>query len=184
MARYMAEFPGDRVLLEVANTASIAQQVLNFELDIGLIEGEWQHPDIEVIPWRDDELIVFCSPTHPYAHKEKLTRQDLLKASWILRESGSGTRQAFDRAMYGILPKLNVVLELQHTDAIKRAVEADLGIGRISKVALEEAFRRGSLVKLAAPQQNFRRRFYFILHKQIYQSSAIERWMNLCGMSD
>ena len=180
MARYMAEYPGDKVSLEVANTESIAQKVLNFELDIGLIEGEWQHSDIDVIPWCDDELILFCSPSHPYANKKKLTKKDLLKANWILRESGSGTRQAFDRAMHGLLPSLNIALELQHTEAIKRAVEANLGIGCISKVALEDAFDRGSLIKLIAPQLNLKRHFYFVLHKQKYQSSAIENWVGMC----
>ena len=182
MARYMAEFPGDRVTLEVANTEAIAQKVLNFELDIGLIEGEWQHQDIDVIPWCDDELMVFCSPSHAYAstNKRTLTKKDLLKADWILREPGSGTRQAFNRAMQGILPDLRVSLELQHTEAIKRAVEANLGIGCLSQVALKDAFERGSLVRLAVPQRNFKRRFYFVLHKQKYQSLAIERWVQLC----
>ena len=180
MARYMDEFPGDRVVLQVANTEVIAQKVLNFELDIGLIEGEWQHPDMNVIPWCDDELMVFCSPTHAYANKAVVTKKDLLSADWILRETGSGTRQAFNRAMHGILPNLNVALELQHTEAIKRAVEADLGIGCLSQVALKDAFERGSLVKLKVPQRNFKRQFYFVLHRQKYQSLAIERWIKLC----
>ena len=180
MAQYMEEFPGDRVVLTVANTEDIAQKVLNFELDIGLIEGEWQHPDMDVTPWCDDELVVFCSPTHAYVDKAGLKKKDLLAAAWILRESGSGTRQTFDRAMHGILPDLNVALELQHTEAIKRAVEADLGIGCLSQVVLKEAFRRRSLIQLNVPQRNFKRQFYFVLHKQKYQSLAIERWVTLC----
>ena len=125
-----------------------------------------------------------CSPSHPYADKKKLAKKDVLSANWILREAGSGTRQAFDRAMHGLLPSLNITLELQHTEAIKRAVEANLGIGCISKVALEDAFERGSLVKLIAPQLNLKRHFYFVLHKQKYQSSAIERWIDLCKTYD
>lgn len=180
MARYMEEYPGDRVALEVANTEMIAQKVLNFDIDIGLIEGELQHPDIDVIPWCDDELMVFCSPEHAYTDKTKLTKGDLLKAQWILREPGSGTRQTFDRAMHGILPNIEVTLELQHTEAIKRAVEANLGIGCLSKVALQDAFARGSLINLSVPQRDFSRQFYFILHKQKYQSMAIARWIELC----
>ncbi|PCJ40529.1 MAG: LysR family transcriptional regulator [Moraxellaceae bacterium] len=180
MARYMGEYPENRVALEVANTATIAQKVLNFELDIGLIEGEWQHPDMEVIPWCDDELVMFCSSTHPYAKKKTIATKDLLKAEWILREAGSGTRQTFDRAMHGLLSDIHVTLELQHTEAIKRAVEADLGIGCLSQMALEDAFQRGSLVKLTTPKRSFKRRFYFVLHKQKYQSSVIERWIQLC----
>ncbi|WP_237059944.1 LysR family transcriptional regulator [Microbulbifer sediminum] len=181
MARYMAEQPGARVELDVANTASIAERVLSFELDLGLIEGELNHPDLEMMPWRDDELVVFCAPDHPLAAGHRaLNDSDLCGATWILREPGSGTRQTFERALSGLLPQLHILLELQHTEAIKRAVEAGLGISCLSRVSLTDALRRGSLVELPVPQRDFRREFYFALHRQKYRSSGIERWLELC----
>ena len=180
MAQYMKQHIGAQVQLHVANTASISEQVRNFELDIGLIEGEHQDPELNIVPWLEDELVVFCSPTHPLAGQTSLSDEDLLNAKWILRESGSGTRQTFDRAMSGLLSQLDLGLELEHTEAIKRAVEADLGISCLSRVALVDAFHRGSLVPLKVPQRNFRRHFYFILHRQKYLSASIESWMTLC----
>jgi DNA-binding transcriptional LysR family regulator len=183
MAEMMQEQPDAEVSLSVANTSEIGQKVLNFEIDIGLIEGELQHQDLDVIPWREDELVVFCSPEHPYADQLQLTDRQLKDAEWILRESGSGTRQAFDRALHGVLPEIQVKLELQHTEAIKRAVSANLGIGCLSRVALEDAFKRGSLVPLPVPHRDFSRKFYFVIHKQKYRSAGIERWMELCRNS-
>ncbi|WP_226611147.1 LysR family transcriptional regulator [Marinobacter nauticus] len=181
MAKYMNTPTRPKVSLEVANTSSIARRVRDFELDIGLIEGELQSPELEVIPWREDELTVFCSPSHPLARKQALTDEDLRQAVWIMREQGSGTRQSFERGMHGLLPDLNILLELEHTEAIKRAVEADLGIGCLSKVVLADAFKRGSLVPLSVPDyRKFDRQFYFILHKQKYRSAGIARWMSLC----
>ena len=180
MAEMMLEQPDAEVSLSVANTSEIGQKVRNFEIDIGLIEGELQHQDLDVIPWRDDELVVFCSPEHPYADELQLTDRQLRDAEWILRESGSGTRQAFDRALHGVLSEINVKLELQHTEAIKRAVTANLGIGCLSRVALEDSFKRGSLVPLPVPHRDFSRKFYFVIHKQKYRSAGIERWMELC----
>ncbi|MEX2131219.1 MAG: LysR substrate-binding domain-containing protein [Pseudohongiellaceae bacterium] len=180
MARFMAQHPGARVELTVENTAGIAARVRRFELDIGLIEGELQDPELEILPWRDDELELFCAPTHPLARKKRLSDSDLLAAQWIVREKGSGTRQAFDRAMTGLLGSIDLRLELQHTEAIKRAVEAELGIGCLSRITLEEAIRRGSLVPLRAPQRNWKRKFYFILHRQKYRGTGIESWLDLC----
>lgn len=180
MADMMHQQPNANISLEVANTQSISQKVLNFDLDIGLIEGELQHSDLDVIQWRDDELAVFCSPDHPLAQKSSLDDNDLMEAQWILREAGSGTRQAFERAMHGILPKLNIAHELQHTEAIKRAVEANLGIGCLSQITLEDAFIRNRLVRLSVPQRDFKRKFYFILHKQKFRSAGIEQWIKLC----
>jgi DNA-binding transcriptional LysR family regulator len=142
MAEYMSSPNHPKVSLEVANTSTIARRVRDFELDIGLIEGELQASELEVIPWRED--------------------------------------QSFERGMHGLLPDLNVLLELEHTEAIKRAVEANLGIGCLSEVVLADAFKRGSLVPLAIPHRQFDRHFYFILHKQKYRSAGIARWMTLC----
>ena len=180
MAQFMKQSPNAQLKLEVANTASITRQVLNFELDIGLIEGELQHRDLDISHWREDELVVFCSPSHPWASKQQLTDTDLVAAQWILREEGSGTRQAFDRAMQGLLSKQTVALELQHTEAIKRAVEAGLGVSCLSRIALQDAFERGSLVPLAVPHRNLQRSFYLILHKEKYRSAGIARWLALC----
>lgn len=182
MAKYIEE-PGARVTLEVANTATISHKVEHFELDIGLIEGEIHHPDLEVTRWRGDELVVFCAPDHPYAKKTVLTDDDLLAATWIVREPGSGTRQTFDRALHGLLPNLNILLELQHTEAIKRAVEAELGLGCLSRITLIEAFARGSLVPLATEGRDWQRSLYFIVHRQKYRSAGLLRWLDICHQS-
>lgn len=180
MARFMGEHPGVRVSLEVANTAAIVREVASFGLDVGLIEGELQHPELDVMPWREDELAVFCAPSHPLAGCAVLDDAALLSADWILREPGSGTRQTFERAMHGLLPELKIALELQHTEAIKRAVEAGLGVGCLSRVTLREAFERGSLVELPLPHRALDRYFYFILHRQKFRTRGIERWLELC----
>jgi DNA-binding transcriptional LysR family regulator len=180
MAEFMKEHDQAKVELVVENTASIASKVQNFELDIGLIEGELQQANLDVRPWRDDELALFCSPEHYLAKKQNLDDLDLMAANWIVRETGSGTRQAFDRAMSGILSGLKLRLELQHTEGIKRAVEAGLGIGCLSKITLEDAFKRGTLIPLMAKHRDWTRKFYFILHRQKYLSSGVRSWMEHC----
>ncbi len=180
IARFVRLYPGAQVTLAVANTEEIARQVTNFEIDVGLIEGELSHPDLEVTAWRDDELVVFCAPTHPFARKRKLSDADLKSAEWIVREPGSGTRQTFDRAMYGLVPDLRIALALQHTQALKAAVAAGLGVGCISRIALADELERGTLKACRVPQRDFRRRFFFVLHRQKFRSAGLERWLEVC----
>ncbi|MFL0805208.1 MAG: LysR family transcriptional regulator [Agarilytica sp.] len=177
--RYRQHTPNAQISLEVANTEKIAEEILNFDIDVGLIEGEFYHPDIDIIPWKQDTLTAFCHPSNPLAGK-RLSATDLHHAPWILREPGSGTRQAFDRAMAGIGSELNIVLELQHTEAIKNAVEKDLGISCLSEITLRDDFKRGTLVPIEIPNRNFDRSFYFLIHKQKYKSAGILKWMELC----
>ncbi len=75
---------------------------------------------------------------------------------------------------------LNIRLELEHTEAIKRAVESGLGIGCISRLALKDAFRRGSLVPLDVPSIKLNRFFYFLWPKKKYQTSGMKQFLALC----
>lgn len=180
VAQYKTHHPAADVRLDVDNTRHIVEKVRRFELDVGLIEGEINDMELDIQPWRSDELVVFCSPEHPLAHAGTLTDEELSQAHWILRERGSGTRQAFDRAMHGLLPQIHISMELQHTEAIKRAVEAGLGLGCLSKITLGEAFQRGSLIPLDIPQRDFHRTLYQVLHKQKFQTAGLKSWLQLC----
>ncbi len=180
IAQFRQIFPHADVALSVANTEAIARRVRHFELDVGLIEGELHDPELESILWREDELQVFAAPGHTLAKCRSISDNKLLQQAWIAREPGSGTRQTFDRAMHGILPDLDISMELQHTEAIKRAVEAGLGVGCLSRICLQEAFARGSLVPLAVPGRDFRRQFHIIVHRKKFRSEALSQWLNLC----
>lgn len=182
ITEFMQATKGAGVSLEVANTQSIAEKLLNFDIDIGMIEGEYHHPDLDIIPWQEDELVCFCAPDHPLAQKDQLSDKDLLQAQWILREPGSGTRQAFETAMRGLLPNLHILLELQHTEAIKRAVTSQLGISCLSRISVKDAFQRGALIELRVPHRDFHRMFYAVLHRHKYRSAGILKWLELCGI--
>ncbi len=180
IVEYRRRYPQMDVALSVANTQTIAEQVANFELDLGLIEGEFHHADLETVHWREDELQVFAAPDHPLVGLGPLTEDQLKEVPWIVREAGSGTRQTFDRAMHGILTDLDITMELQHTEGIKRAVEARLGVGCLSKICLVEAFARGSLVPLPVEGRDFSRQFNIITHRQKFHSAGLQQWLRLC----
>lgn len=187
--QFMRQFPGSKVALDVANTHNVIHKILNFDIDLGMIEGETAHPDIELIPWQEDELVCFCSPAHPLAQTQKqtqkqtpkLTEETFSKQKWIMREQGSGTRQTFDNAIGKNISQLTIALELQHTEAIKKSVEANIGIACLSKISLEDAFKRGTLVPIVTPY-NFMRHFYIALHTNKYRSAGIKEWLTLCGI--
>ena len=173
---FMKQHDECQIELHVQNTNAILQQVANYDLDLGLIEGNCQHPDLAVEPWLDDELVVFCAPDHPLANKPGV----LLEDTWILREVGSGTRETFDHAMRHHQSRLKIRLTLEHTEAIKRAVESGLGIGCISRLALRDAFRRGSLVPIEMPELDLRRQFMFVWHRKKYLTASIRAFLDYC----
>ena len=180
VADYLKRHPQATAALQVHNTESIVAAVAGYELDLGLIEGECRHPDLVVEPWVADELVVFCAPGHRLAAQGRATLAELAAEPWILREPGSGTRATLDRAWRerGLAPCVR--LELEHTEAIKRAVESGLGIGCVSRLALREAFRRGSLVAVETPELDLRRHFSFLWQRRKFQSAGMREFVALC----
>jgi DNA-binding transcriptional LysR family regulator len=180
LATYLADYPDADVQLDIANTPDIVAKVLNYEVDLGMIEGEVQHRELDLIPWKEDELVVFCAANHPLAEKKSLSTRDIKEATWILREPDSGARHTFDRALAGLLPEMNIHMQFKHNEAIKNAVEAGLGIGCLSQIVLERNFATGDLVPLRLPKRDMRRTFYFALPKNRFPKEAVESWMQTC----
>ena len=180
LAKYLHQHPDAQVALDVGSTPEVISKVLNYEVDIGMVEAEVQHKDLQLIPWREDNMVVFCSPEHALASKKTLSDDDIKQARWILREADSGARQTFDRALSGLIPELNIYLEFKHNQAIKQAVEAGLGIGCLSEIVLKANFKNGELVPLTLPNRDMSRTFYFALPKKRYHKAAIDDWIKQC----
>ncbi len=177
---YLQKYPGCRVDLSVCNTQQVIERLRRYELDVGLIEGEASDSDLIFEPWLDDELVVFCAPSHPMAASRLARSTALIGQKWIVREPGSGTRALFDRAMRTAGLDPDVCLQLEHTEAIKRAVESGLGIGCLSRLSLREALRRGSLIEIKTPDLLLRRCFQFVLQRHRHVSSATRMFIEQC----
>jgi DNA-binding transcriptional LysR family regulator len=181
LAGYLQQYPDAKVELFSANSPDVVSKVLNYEVDIGMIESEINHKDLELIPWLDDKLVVFCSSSHPLANKKRVSDTELKNSRWILREPDSGARQTFNRAFRRMLPSLDIYLEFKHNEAVKKAVEAGLGIGCLSEKVLQGNFRDGSLVPLTIPaRHSMWRTFYFVLNRDCYRTPAIQCWLEQC----
>ena len=180
VAKFLQNFPESRIKLQVQNTETIIKKVLTHELDLGMIEGDCDHPDLKIQPWIADELVIFCGPNHPLINTKNVSLEDLLKESWVLREKGSGTRETFDRVFENELSQIDIKLELEHTEAIKRAVESSVGIGCISRLALKDELKKGSLVALEIKNINLDRYFNFLWSKNKYQTNGVKQFLTMC----
>lgn len=181
---YMKTHPDAEISLDVGNTRHVIEAVKQFTCDIGFIEGFCHEPDIDLLPWIEDELVIFAGQDHALAKQEKVSADDLAQAHWILREPGSGTREVFDNAVAGKLPTLKVRLELSHTEAIRRAVEAGIGLGCASRLTLQESLDQGRVKVLATPFLNLQRSLFILRHRNKYQTRGMQQFLATCGQPD
>ncbi len=148
IAQFLLEFPEIDIDLKVGNTQQIIEDVSHLRLDIGLIEGLCDIPQIERQAWRHDELKIFAAANHPLAAKAVISANDLASCRWILREPGSGTREIFTNATHEYLNPTEKLLELGNSEAIKQAVKTGYGISCLSEMAIADDLRHGELVAL------------------------------------
>lgn len=174
IAAFVNTHPEVSIHLEIANTEQIVAGMQSLSFDIGLIEGPSHAPQLNTDIWKEDELVIFCSPTHTLAKKSNITAQDLTHAQWILRELGSGTREVFSLATQSILMNPQVKLELGNSEAVKLAVKTGLGLGCLSNLAIQTELVTGSLVKLETGFINLKRNFFLIQRKDSYQSQLMK----------
>ena len=182
VAQWTRLHPASRIRLRIANTHDVIEAVAAFEVDIGFIEGPQTHPDLVTHPWRSDELVVVAAPDHPLAARVATLRQ-LSEASWIVREPGSGTRQATDAWLLAHLSRMDVAHELGSTEAIKRLVAAGAGLGCLSRPAAASALAEGWLVELRNRLPTATRQLAMVVHRDKSLGPGAAGFMRHCAQA-
>ncbi|KAA1143687.1 MULTISPECIES: DNA-binding transcriptional regulator YeiE [Citrobacter] len=177
IARYRQDFPDLPLELSVGNSQDVINAVLDFRVDIGLIEGPCHSTEIISEPWLEDELVVFAAPSSPLT-KGLVTLEQLAASPWILRERGSGTRELVDYLLLSHLPRFQMAMELGNSEAIKHAVRHGLGISCLSRRVIAEQLQAGTLSEVPVPLPRLVRTLWRVHHRQKHISNAITRFLH------
>ena len=100
------DFPEMRIALQVSSTDTIIQGVVDYQYDVGIIEGRCDDNRLHQEVWCRDHLTVVSSGHHPFAKAERVSLAQLEQAKWVLREHGSGTRMIFDSSIHHLIENL------------------------------------------------------------------------------
>jgi DNA-binding transcriptional LysR family regulator len=180
VAQWKAAHPRSHLRMRVANTDEVIDAVARHEADIGFVEGARTHPDLLLRPWLSDELVVFAAAAHPLARRRSVSVQQLREAAWVVREPGSGTREATDRWLLEHLGDVDIVYELGSTEAIKRLVGFGAGVGCVSRYAVAQAFDEGWLAPLRTPLPKAVRRLATAVHRARELGAGAAAFMRHC----
>lgn len=177
IAGYRRDFPDLPLELSVGNSQDVINAVLDFRVDIGLIEGPCHSTEIISEPWLEDELVVFAAPSSPLT-TGPVTLEQLAASPWILRERGSGTRELVDYLLLSHLPRFQMAMELGNSEAIKHAVRHGLGISCLSRRVIAEQLQAGTLSEVPVPLPRLVRTLWRVHHRQKHISNAITRFLH------
>jgi len=167
--------------LFISNSALICEKLLDYELDLALIEGKTLHPQLISNQFSEDEMCVICAPNSVLAQKEQISLGDLEQSEWVLREPGSGSREFFLQAIAPRLEQWQESFQLNTTEALINSVSAQLGLSCLSRLSAGPAIHDGRVVELKLPL-DMKRRFWLLVHKEKYQSPLLQSFINFCHL--
>ena len=148
LGRFHRRRPSVRLSATSANTRRVARLLIESRVDVALVEGPVAHERIEVIPWKEDELVVIAPPDHPLLRAEPVAPADLEPWEFLVREHGSGTREVSERALATRGVRLRRTIRVGGTESIKQGVAAGLGLAIVSRAAAADQLSLGRIAIL------------------------------------
>ena len=165
LAAFLSTYSEVKVDIRISNSENIAQKVIQGVYDIGIIGATWNDKALEWHELYMDELIITVPADSELAQKGNAAVADILPYPFIHREQGSGTRKVVAKILEdkGIKEKdVTEIATIGSTAAVKEAVKTGLGVSILSKKAVAEEIKNGTLAGLTLDNQPMERPFYLI----------------------
>ena len=179
IAELQEKYPQIKPAITIGNTKEIAELVLGHQLDVGIVEGQYEEKYLKIEPFAIDKMSIISSPKNRLSYIEtEISINDLEKETWIVRENGSGTREAAEKLFrqFNITPQK--ILEFGSTQLIKESVEAGIGISLLSDWVIQKEREYGSLAVIEVEEISFTREFSVVLRSP-FQTKALSVFLEL-----
>jgi DNA-binding transcriptional LysR family regulator len=143
------------------------RMLLEGEAHVAITSLREPFKDIEYRPFIQDQIVLVVPAGHPWTMHGIIRPADLVGENFILREEGSGTREALKDGLTQhnlSLDYLNAVMVLGNSEAIAVAVQEGIGVAFISGMVAADAFRSGALVPVAVEGMALSQTLYMARH--------------------
>lgn len=180
IAEAKERYPDIKPTVTIGNTTAIADLVKSHQLDVGIVEGHFKEvSELKTEPFAEDRMVLVASAKHPLAKKQRLiTIDELVEQTWILRELGSGTREASENVFKQFSISPSAIMHFSSTQPIKAMVEAGIGISLLSEWAIQKELHSGDLKIVEAEGLPYTRDFS-IITRSPFQTKALSAFLEM-----
>lgn len=158
MSRYVKTFaerhPEAHVRLEYLHPTQVVERVTSGATELGLISYPRKWPELVVIPWREETMVLVVPPSHRFAHRETVHIREIDGETLVGFAASLSIRKAIDRSLRRHDVEVDVALEFDNIEHIKRAVEISAGVAILPEPTVIEEIRAGTLIALQIDGQD------------------------------
>ena len=175
IAQFRKRYPQLRINVLISNRDTVIKRLTSGDIPLGISSKIIEHSDIEYLEFFTDDVILIVPAGHPWARYRHIYPDDLLEAPIILREENAGTREVLMDGLrqHDILPDmLNMVMTLGNAEAIEMAVEEEIGISFISRLAALRGLELGRIVDVTVEQMTLQRKIYLARNRRFPPTRA------------
>ncbi len=137
LVRFRGRYPGVAVHLGVSNRAEVLDLLANNRIDLAIMGQVPEGLELEATRIMDNPLVVIAPPDHPLVGKRKIPIEKVAAEPFLVREAGSGTRNAMERFFAERGLAIQSSMEMSSNEAIRQAVQAGLGLAVLALQTLE-----------------------------------------------
>lgn len=177
--RFKAVQPGARVHIEYLHPDRVYDKVLEGASDFGLVSFPKKTRSLEFIPWRDEEMVLACAPAHPLAQRKHVRPADLAGLAYVGFDRNLTIRREVDRFLREQGVTVDVVLEFDNIENIKKAVEISAGVALLPAPTLRHEVEAGTLVALPLSGARLTRPLGIIRHRHRKLGASALRFLEL-----
>jgi len=179
LSRYRARYPKRVVRISVGNTAELLELVASDAVELALVGSPPEHAKLEATPFMHDRLVVIVAPDDPWAKRTSVALEELRERVLLTREPGSALHASVERLLGSAMLGGDGVILLGETEAIKRSVEAGLGVALVQGIAVEREVAAGNLCALALSGADDARTYYYARRSGRALSAAAQALVEL-----
>jgi len=163
--RFLQEFPSVNVRIEYRRSNLVYEDILHNAVDFGLVAFPQKQRQIEMIPFRNDRLVLITHPNHMLAKATEVDLKTLAGQKFIGFDPDIPTRKAVDTIFRDNKLEITPVMEFDNIETVKRAVEIDHGIAIVPQATVQQELRQGTLAIVPFKGKEFTRPLA-ILHRK------------------
>lgn len=177
--KYQEKYPKLKVEAVISKSSDIEKDVLENQIDIGLIETKPEHPDLCCIPFQKDEMCAIVGNQSSLADLKEITLLELSKHPFLMREKGSAGREMLEACFSVLQISVHPLWESASTQAIVHGVAEGLGVAVLPYMLVQKDIQEG-LVKRIPLHEKMQRELNVIHHRSKYLTPNMNAFISLC----
>jgi DNA-binding transcriptional LysR family regulator len=184
LKEYLREFPQVNVHVEYSRPNKIYDDAIAGRVDLGIVAYPAKHPQVTVIPFREDRLVVVCPPNHVLSTQRKVSITRLDGEAFVGFERDISTRKAIDQLFKDRNVSVRYVCEFDNIETIKRAVEIGQGIAVIPLASVQHELEHETLRVVQLSDEMIMRPLGIVHKKGRHLSPAAMKFIDVLRRED